>query len=883
MKIYSIQSFSGRNIYSHKPVIKVILDLEELYRLPTCSFDGFNDKLLELFPGLKKHYCSLGHEGGFLERLIEGTYMAHVTEHLIIELQSLLGFTVTYGKTRIIKEPSLYYIVYQYENERCGIECAKAAVDIILGLVGQKEINFKAVLDRLSNIAVEAEMGPSTKAIYLEAKERGIPVTRIGNDSLLQLGYGKYSRQISASLSDATSCISADIASNKHLTKQILLDNKLPVPYGDIAYCEDSALAIAESIGYPVVVKPLDGNQGKGVTLNINSEKDLRSACNEAFKYGKSIIVERYILGKDYRILIVGGKVAAVSERIPPSVVGDGIHNITELVEFENINPLRGKDHEKPLTKIKLDNVAKQLLQRNELDENSIPEPGVRILLRENGNISTGGTARDCTEEIHPLNASIAVKAAHAIGLDIAGIDITTEDISLPINQFNGAIIEVNAAPGLRMHIFPTYGQSRNVASDILDMLYPKDQPHSVPIISISGTNGKTTTTRLIRHTFSLAGNKVGMTSTSGVYIGDECVLKGDNTGPVSARLVLSNKEVEVAVLETARGGIVKKGLGYDQADVGVIVNISDDHLGLDGLNTLEDLAFVKALVIEAVKPDGYAVLNADDEMIEFLLGRVKSKVLLFSKNPDNSILKEHIQAGGKAVFTEGSMVFLQHNEERIRLIELGEIPITFGGRVECNIENSLAAISALYALNVPIDNIRLGLKSFRPDVMSNPGRFNVFDMGNFKVMLDYSHNTAGYNAVIKFIEKMDAKRLVGVIGMPGDRMDKNIEEVGKICSKAFSKLYIKEDRDLRGREQGEVAEILCQAVLKTGYRQENLTIINSERKALESAMLDAQPGDLIIMFYEEFEPAFELVKRFKQELEQCSIQPDLAMKEAAG
>ena len=882
MKICSFQSFAGKNIYSHKPVIKAILDIGELYQSPTCSIDGFNDRLLELFPGIKKHYCSLGYEGGFLERLIEGTYIAHVTEHLIMELQSILGFNVTYGKTRVIKEPSLYYIVFHYENERCGIECVKAAVDIILGLVGQKDINFQALLDELKKMAIEAELGPSTKAIYHEAKARGIPVTRIGNDNLLQLGYGRYSRLIDASLSDATSCISADIASNKHLTKQILMDHKIPVPYGDIAYSEDSALIFAESIGYPVVVKPLDGNQGKGVTLNICNVEQLRAACSEAFKHGKAVVVERYIKGRDYRILVVGGKVSAVSERRPPSVEGDGLHTIKELIDLENTNPLRGDDHEKPLTKIRLDNVAKQLLQRNGLDEESIPFLGMRIALRENGNISTGGTARDCTDEIHPYNSSVAIKAAKVIGLDVAGIDMTVEDISLPINLVNGAIIEVNAAPGLRMHIYPSYGKVRNVASDILDMIYPEGQPHSIPIISISGTNGKTTTTRLIRHTFSLTGKKVGMTSTSGIYIGNECILKGDNTGPVSARLVLSNKEVEVAVLETARGGIVKKGLGYNQADVGVIVNISDDHLGLDGLNTLEDLAFVKALVIEAVKPDGYAVLNADDEMIGFLLKRVKSKVLMFSKNPNNSILREHIQGGGMAVYTDGNTVFLHQREERMQLMELGEIPITFGGRVECNIDNSLAAISALYVLNVPLDNIRLGLSSFRPDIMSNPGRFNVFDMGNFKVMLDYSHNTAGYNAVIKFIDKMDAKRLIGVIGMPGDRLDKNINEVGNICSKAFSRIYIKEDGDLRGREQGEVAGILYDAVVKAGYRQENIAIIHSEQKALESAMLDAQPGDLIIMFYEEFELAVELINRFKQELEQNSIHSDLVIEEAA-
>jgi len=873
VQIYNVQTFTGRNIFSHRPVIKMAVDIGDLYDIPTKDIKDFNKNLLSLLPGLKKHYCSLGYEGGFVERLEEGTYIAHVTEHLILELQSISGYEVFYGKTRVAFEPSLYNIIFEYKNERCGVECGRAAISIIDSLVKNMPVDSAGILERIRKASTEAELGPSTKAVFEEAAKRGIPVTRMGNESLLQLGYGKYLRLVEASLPDSTSCIAVDIAGNKHLTKQLLSDNNIPVPYGEIAFSEEAAVELAKEIGYPVVIKPLDGNQGKGVTLNITDDMQVRIAYNEAIKHSKAVIVESYIKGKDYRILVIGGKVSAVSERKPPSVSGDGVHTVGELVEFENSNVLRGEDHERPLTKIKLDSVAKQVLLRNDLDENYIPKKGEVVNLRDNANLSTGGTARDCTDEIHPYNSLIAVKAAKAVGLDIAGIDMTIEDISVPISRRNGAVIEVNAAPGLRMHLYPTSGKAQNVAQDIVDMLFPSGQPFTIPIVSITGTNGKTTTTRLVRHTLSLTGKKVGMTSTSGIYVGNECILKGDNTGPVSARMVLSNREVEVAVLETARGGIVRKGLGYDLADVGVVVNIAEDHIGLDGVKSLEDLAFAKALVIEAVKPDGYAVLNADDEMTEYLMKRAVSPVILFSREKDNELVNKHINSGGTAVYVEDGIIYINDGERKIKLIHVEKIPITFGGIVECNVENSLAAVSALFAMDIPLSFIKMGLETFKPDIMTNPGRFNIFDMGNFKVMLDYSHNPADYKAVFRFIQKMGAARLVGVIGMPGDRMDKNIMEVGEICSKAFSQIYIKEDVDLRGRKQGEVAGILYNTILEKGCRKENVQVIYSEIKALETAILDAQPGDLIIMFYEEFEPAVELVNRFRQELEESGAQ----------
>jgi len=872
VQIQSIQCFTGRNIHSHKPVIKITLDIGELYKSPTKDLGNFNDRLLALFPGLKKHYCSLGFEGGFVERLKEETYIGHVTEHLIIELQNILGYEVNYGKTRVVEEPSLYDVVFEYKNEKCAVECARSAVNIVSRLTDNKEVDTEPIINNLRSIAVETEMGPSTKAIYEEAQKRGIPVMRIGNGSILRLGYGKYSRVIQASLTDLPSCINVDIAGNKQLTKRLLMESKIPVPDGDTAYSFEGALQIAREIGFPVVIKPVDSNQGKGVTLNVKNEQEIETAYNEAKKYSRVILVEKYVKGKDYRVLVIGNRVAAVSERRPPFILGDGIHTVKELIEIENSSNLRGDDHERPLTKIKLDAAALKVLKDQDIDKDHIPPFGERIYLRYNGNLSTGGTARECTDEIHPYNADIAVRAAQIIGLDIAGVDITTEDISTPIYDNDGAVIEINAAPGLRMHMFPSEGKAKNVAGDILDMMFPETYPHSIPIVSVTGTNGKTTTTRLIRHTLTCLGKKVGMTSTSGVYIGDECVLRGDNTGPTSAGMVLSSKEVEVAVLETARGGIVRKGLGYDLADVGVITNIAEDHIGIDGMNTLEDLAFAKSLVIEAVKSEGYSVLNADDRFVRYFMERAKSDIILFSKKSNNPIVREHMQKGKKALYVEEDSIFIFNGKSSMALMNVSEIPITYGGIVECNIENSLAAASALYGLNLSVESIREGLATFRPDVESNPGRFNIMDMGNFKVMLDYSHNPAGYSEVMKFLDRIDAKRLVGIIGMPGDRDDSSIYKAGEICSKYFSKIYIKEDNDLRGREPGEVAAIFYDAVISNGSKKENVEIVYSEDRALEKAIMDAEPGDFIVMFYEDFERSVEVVERIRNELAENTV-----------
>jgi cyanophycin synthetase len=861
--ILDIRVYKGRNVYSHRKVVRAIVDIGKLYDTPTKDIDGFNEKILECFPGLGKHYCSLGYEGGFRERLEEGTYLAHLIEHLTLELQSIAGSEVRYGRTRLFEENQIYEVVFEYELEQLAIECIVVAVESINALIAGEVPDVEEINKNLSNIAAKAAIGPSSRAICEAAAKRNIAVRKIGNDSVFQLGLGKHLRIIQASLTDRPSCLDVDIACNKHMAKLALARAGIPIPYGEVAYTHAAALLHAQQIGYPVVVKPADANQGKGVSIDLNTDAEVITAFKEASKYSRAVIIEKYITGKDYRVLVVGGKVSAVAERRPPSVTGDGIHTIKELVEIENENPLRGIGHEKPLTKLSIDNTTRQLMEKKGISENYLLPFGKTFALRQNGNISTGGTARDCTDEIHPHNIKLAIAAAEVFNLDIAGVDITAEDISLPIDEGNGAVIEVNAAPGLRMHLFPSSGSPRNVGDDIVDMLFPDGSTGCIPVVSVTGTNGKTTTSRLIAHTLGLTGKIVGLTCTNGIYIGTECIMKGDCTGAISAETVLSNKQVEAAVLETARGGIIRRGLGYDKADVGVIVNISEDHLGSDGIETKEDIAHVKSLVAEAVKEDGYAVLNADDSMTSDILKRIKHNAILFSSNYQNDLIKMHLRKGGKCVIAKEGTIFACSGRKKTPIAEINNIPITFCGKAICNIENSLAAVSALVALEVKNEIIREGLYSFKPDIKSNPGRFNIFDMGDFKIMLDYGHNPAGYAAVLDFIKGLGAGRYIGIIGVPGDRCEKSIREVGALCGEMFSKIYIKEDKDPRRRKKGEVSSLLLEGVLASGFDKRSIDIILDEKEALMKAISEAQTGDLIVMFYEEFEPLLKVIEEY--------------------
>ncbi|SDG26968.1 cyanophycin synthetase [Thermoanaerobacter thermohydrosulfuricus] len=860
MIIKDIRVYRGRNIYSHRPVIKMVVDIERL-DIPTKDIPNFNERLIKRLPGLSKHSCSYGYEGGFLKRLEEGTYLPHVTEHIILELQNMLGYDVKFGRARNI-EGDLYYIIYEYGLEECGIRVGKLAVEMVNKFIQGEEFDLEERLERIRNIIAEIELGPSTMAIKNEALKAGIPVTRVGNGSILRLGYGKYQKMIEGTISQNTSCIAVDIASDKILTKQILRDHGFPVPEGDVAYNEEEAIAIAEEIGYPVAIKPYNGNQGKGVHLNITNKEEVSIAYRNAKAYSDLVIVEKHIKGKHYRVLVVGEKVVAVAEKIPAHVIGDGIHTIEELVEIENKNPLRGKGHEKPLTKLTIDTISKMTLKKQGFDLEEIPKKGQKVFLRESANLSTGGIAIDKTDDIHPYNIEIAVRAAKAIGLDIAGIDITMEDIKKPLTKENGAIIEINASPGIRMHHYPSKGKPRNVAKAIVDMLFPKGSKATIPIISITGTNGKTTVTRMTAHILKTYGYTVGMTCTDGIYIDDTCVYKGDNTGPKSARTCLADKNIDAAVLETARGGIIREGLGYDLADVGVITNISEDHLGIDGIETLEDLAFVKALVVEAVKEDGYSVLNADDPMTTYLAQRAKGKIIYFSMYDNNLTVKKHIEKGGIAVYVKDGVIVIA-NGQIIPVVKIEEIPAALSGKVLYNVENALAAIAASYGVKVPVNIIAKGIKTFYCDTTHNPGRFNLFNVGNFRVLVDYGHNIAGIKSVIEAAQKLDANRLIGVIGVPGDRINSSILKVGEICGQGFDFIYVKEDLDLRGRKPGEVAKLLEQGAIKGGIDRKKIKTILKETEALRAAMYNAEGGDLIVVFYEKYQPIIEVIEEF--------------------
>lgn len=879
MKILDVSVFKGRNIYSHHPVIKMVLDIGEYANKPTNQIGGLNEKILNAFPGLKTNHCGYGYEGGFLEKLNQGTYLAHVVEHVILEMQFMAGYDVRFGKTRYMGSGSRYYIVYEFENEVCGLECGKAAVFILDRFIAsslkshdsKKNLaDIGAILSYIKDASRDAELGPSTAAIAAEAKRRGIPVDRFGHESIIHLGYGKYRRTLQATLTDATSCISADIASNKQLTKNLLYENSIPVPEGKLVFSEISALQAAKLIGTPVAIKPHDSNQGKGVHLNLSKAREIKAAYRDASRYSSAVIVEKFIKGKDFRVLVVGGKVSAVAERLPASVIGDGVHTIEELIRIINRDENRGEHHEKPLTKIRLDGVSIKFLKQQALGPDSIPREDELVNLRANGNLSTGGIAIDRTESIHPDNAELAVKAASVLGIDIAGVDFVAQNISVPIRESGGAIVEVNTAPGIRMHLYPSQGTPRDVARDIVDYLYPTDEVLDFPIVSVTGTNGKTTTARLIAHVLQAHGKKVGLVTTSGTYVGGKCIHKGDDTGPVSAKVLLANKNIDAAVLETARGGIIRSGLGYDLADVGVITNIAEDHLGLKEVETIEDLAFVKSLVAEAVRSRGYAVLNADDPMTEWILPRVSANVVFFTKDIEQA-RKRYGREASFFVYMTGDLIMVQKADgRRIPVTYARDIPITRNGTVQCNLENCLAATAALSSLEIPEFTIAAGLQSFS----DNPGRFELIELNGFSVLLDYAHNPPGYRALIDALPSLGAKRLVGIIGMPGDRTDSSIASSGMICAEAFDQLYIKEDLDLRGRKKGEVAQLFYNAAVRRGFPKKDIILCENELAALQAAVKNAQPGDLIAVFYEKLEPLENYIRQLKRSFSQSFITP---------
>jgi len=865
MKIVSFKVFEGRNIYSHKKCIRLNLDLEGYSEIPSKEIYKFNENLINMLPELNKHRCGIDEDRGFIKRLTEGTYLAHICEHIILVLHNMIGVEISYGKAREISGDN-YYVIYQYEYKNIGIEASNIAIDLINSLINNKAFDLNLRLDRLKAILMNEQLGISTLSICNEAKKRGIPILRLGENSMFQLGYGKYSRLIQATLSCNTSVIAVNIAQDKSLTKEVLKLHFLPVASGMMVKCMTDCIIATKNIGYPVVLKPQFGNQGKGVISNIKNEDELSSFYEILAKDYKELIIEKHISGRDYRICCVYGDIVAVSERMPPYIIGDGVSSIEELVQNVNEDTRRGEGHEKELTKIKIDDALIIYLNQKQYSLKSILDVKEKLNLKDNANLSTGGFAIDCTDLICEENMDICKRAASAIGLDICGIDLICKDISKPINE-SGAIIEINAAPGIRMHHNPYIGTKRNVAGCIVDKLF-KDIPKNIPLVAITGTNGKTTTTRLISHILKTAGFTVGMTTTSGIYIDGDCIYRGDTTGPKSALAVLTNKNIDAAVLETARGGLIREGLAYDLADVAVITNITEDHLGMDGVKTLADLAKVKALVGEAVKKDGYVVINGDDDMSISILDRLKSNIIIFSSNKSNKVMQANIKNGGYGIYVDKETMIIQKNSNFEKLIDIKDIGITMGGILKFNIQNAMAACGAAIGIGIDYKAIRQGLMSFYCNQEQNPGRFNMYSVNNIKVILDYGHNIASYKSVISSIKNIKHNKLIGVIGAPGDRLDSYILQVGKYVGENMDYIFIKENEDIRGRAKGEVADLIEKGILTSSFHSINIQKVLEETKAFKAALDFAEPEDIIIIFIEHPEPFINIMKNKMEEVE---------------
>ena len=865
MKILKTQTLRGPNYWSirYKKLIVVRLDLETLADTPSNEISGFYDGLVEVLPSLVEHHCSPGHRGGFLDRVRNGTMMGHIVEHVALELQTLSGMPVGFGRTRETATPGVYQVVFEYIDEQAGRYAARAAVRLCQSIIETGTYppgELEQDLVDLRDFALQSSLGPSTENIVREAEIRGIPWMQLGARALIQLGYGVYQKRIQATLSSRTGILGVELACDKEGTKRVLRDSGVPVPRGTVIYYLDELeRAIDDVGGYPIVIKPLDGNHGRGITININSWDLAEDAYDAAKEVSKGVIVERYYTGRDHRVLVVGGKVVAVAERVPAHVVGDGRSTIAELIEETNRDPRRGDGHANILTRIELDRTSWELLERQGYDLDTILEPGEICYLRATANLSTGGIAIDRTDQIHPENIWLCQRVAKIIGLDIAGIDVVTSDISRPLREVDGVIVEVNAAPGFRMHFCPSEGIPRNVAEPVLEMLFPPGTPSRIPILAITGTNGKTTTTRLLAHIVKQTGQTVGYTTTDGIYLGGYLVEKGDTTGPQSAQVILQDPTVEVAVLETARGGILRSGIGFNESDVAIVLNVAADHLGIGDIETVEDLAHLKSVVAETARPNGYAILNADDPLVAGMAERVKAQVAYFSMNPNNELVQTHTQQGGLAAVYENGYLSILKGDWTLRIEQAANVPLTMGGRAPFMIANALAASLAAFAHGINLEDIRTALATFQPSAGQTPGRMNLFNLGEFHAMVDYAHNPHSYEALAGFVQNWPGE-CIGVIGGPGDRRDEDFVTLGKLSAEMFDRIYVKEDDDNRGRPRGDAAELIRQGIQLANSTVSYETILN-ETEAINTALDNAPKDSLVVILPESVSRAIELIE----------------------
>lgn len=858
--------FRGPNIWARMPAILLEVDIGELEDRPTNKIPGFYEQITELLPGLYEHSCSVGKPGGFLQRMREGTWMGHVLEHVALELQNLAGAEVTRGKTRGAGERGVYNVVYAYAQEDVGIAAGQLATRLLNHLIYDTEPDFDFVTEleeKVIRVAERLAYGPSTGAIVSEAERRGIPVLRLDpRRSLVQLGHGAYQKRVWATVTSETANISVDIAGNKELTNRLLHEVGIPVPRSSVVRDADEAVAAARRMGYPVVLKPLDGNHGRGVMINLPDEATVREAypLAERETRGGYVVVETFIPGKDYRILVVNNQVVAVAERVPAHVRGDGTHTVQELIDITNSDPRRGVGHEKILTRIVVDAQTVEVLGKGDMTLESVPEAGAFVQLKLTGNMSTGGTSIDRTDDIHPDNVEIARQAAMVVGLDVAGIDFITPDIARSVREQRGAIVEVNAGPGFRMHTHPTEGHPRHVGRAVIDMLFPPGSPSRVPIVAVTGTNGKTTTSRMIAHIMKTAGKKVGLTTTDGIYIDATQIAAGDMSGPTSAQMVLKNPAIDFAVLETARGGILRSGLGYDRCNVAVVTNISSDHLGLKGINTLAELARVKEVVPQSVLPNGASVLNADNPYTVEMERVARGEIIYFSMDEENPVIRDHLRERGKAVVLRptrhGEMITLIEHRRDTSLLLAEEIPATLDGRIRVNIQNALAAAAAAFALDVQLEYIRTALRTFTSNFFQTPGRFNLLEIEGRKVLLDYCHNVAGLESMADFVKRMDADRTIAMIAVPGDRSNDDISAFGRLAGQTFDEIVIREDANPRGRARGEVAGMLLETI--TAQNGAKAEILVDEMEAAREAISRAGRNDFVILMADKPAALFE-------------------------
>ncbi len=876
MEFRKILPLRGPNVWANFPVLEAWVDLGELKDRASDTIPGFNDRLMAWLPTMIEHRCSIGQRGGFFERLRRGTYPAHILEHVTLELQSLAGTPVGFGKARETSEEGVYRVVVRYEEEKVARECLYAARELFLAAVENKTFDVQATVARLRDLAQDVCLGPSTKAIVAAAKARGIPARRLNEYSLVQFGYGSKQRRIQAAETDRTSAIAEGIAQDKDMTRALLSAVGVPTPVGRAVSDAEDAWRAAEEIGLPVVVKPQDGNQGRGVATNLSTREQVQAAYAAAREESSRVIVEKYAPGNDYRLLVVGGRLVAAARREPAHVVGDNVHTIQQLIDKVNTDPRRGDHHATSLSKIRIDAVAEQVLASQGFAPDSVPPAGKVVLIRRNANLSTGGTAIDVTERVHPEVAARAVEAAEVVGLDIAGIDVVACDITRPLEEQRGVIVEVNAAPGLRMHVEPSAGVPQPVGEAIVASLFDEGDDGRIPIVAVTGVNGKTTTTRFIAHILKGTGRRVGMACTDGIFIDDRRIDDDDCSGPQSARAVLMNPRVDMAVLETARGGILREGLGFDRCDVAVVTNIGDgDHLGLADVHTLDQLAQVKRCIVDVVKPQGYAVLNAADPLTLAMREHCPGRTMLFALNGDHPAIVEHRKAGGRAVFARRNTVVLAEGDREEPLAALERVPLTHAGRITFQVENALAAIAAAWALGLPADLVRSRVESFAASMDLAPGRFNVLEIQGATVVLDYGHNASAIAALVRAIDQMPPGRRVGVYSMAGDRRDQDMVEVGRLLGDAFDRLIFYEDQYVRGRQPGEITALMRRGA-EAGKRVRQIEAIPGADEAVLAALQSAAPGDLLVVQADTIDAGVAAVRRYLD-----SIAPSAALAEA--